>query len=436
MPQLFYQLHSGIIVLMSKPKIANIKSRMIFDSRGNPTIETDVILQSGEIGRAAVPSGASTGSHEALELRDGGNKFGGLGVNNAIANVVNKIKPSIINLNPTDQDKLDKIMIDIDGTSGKSSLGANAMLSVSLAAAKASAIYTKQPFYTYIATLADNNHKDLKLPIPMVNVINGGKHAEGASDFQEYMIVPSGRGSLNEQLQACSEIFHALKSELSRRHFQTTVGDEGGFAPKLDGGNQAVFELLLSSIEHAKYNAGKDILLGLDVAASEFYADKKYNLASENRILQSHELSQYYGQLTNDFPIFSIEDPFAENDFEAWEKFTTDYSSAIQIVGDDLLVTNPALINESIRLQRANSLLVKPNQVGTLTETIEATKLAKKAGWTTIMSHRSGETEDTTIAHLAVGLQTDYIKSGSMSRSERLAKYNELLRISEQINDK
>lgn len=417
---------------MSKPTISKIIARMILDSRGNPTVEAEVILNTGHKGRAAVPSGASTGSHEAIELRDGGSKYGGLGVEHAVNNITEKIAPSLIGKNPNDQQVIDKGLIDLDGTNNKSNLGANAILAISLSVAKASADHQGQAFYQYVANLADNK-EPAKVPTPMVNVINGGKHASGASDFQEYMIVPKGISSYTDQIRACSEIFHALKQEIANLGLQTTVGDEGGFAPILSGGNKQVFDLLISAIDRSKYRPNSDVFLALDIASSEFYVDGKYKLSSEDRILTADELSSYYKQLLVEYPIFSIEDPFSENDFDAWEKFTANFGDKLQIVGDDLLVTNPGFISDAVNANRANSLLVKPNQIGTLTETIEAVNLAKKAGWTTIMSHRSGETEDTSIAHIAVGLGTDYIKSGSMSRSERLVKYNELLRINETL---
>jgi enolase len=417
---------------MSKPAISKIVARMILDSRGNPTVEAEVILNTGHKGRTAVPSGASTGSHEAIELRDGGSKYGGQGVEHAIRNITEVIAPSLIGGNPNDQKSIDKGLSELDGTNNKSNLGANAILAISLSIAKASADQQDQAFYQYVANLA-NNKETLKVPTPMVNVINGGKHASGASDFQEYMIVPKGISSYTDQIRACSEIFHALKQEIANLGLQTTVGDEGGFAPILRGGNKQVFDLLLSAIDRSKYRSNNDIFLALDIASSEFYVDGKYKLSSEDRILTADELSSYYKQLLVEYPIFSIEDPFSENDFDAWEKFTANFGDKLQIVGDDLLVTNPRFIGDAVSANRANSLLVKPNQIGTLTETIEAVNLAKKAGWTTVMSHRSGETEDTSIAHIAVGLGTDYIKSGSMSRSERLAKYNELLRINETL---
>lgn len=406
---------------------------MILDSRGNPTIEAVVMLSSGQSGRASVPSGASTGSHEAIELRDGGSRFGGLGVENAIKNIHELIAPSLIGEDPNDQQLIDEKMIKLDGTKNKSKLGANAILAVSLSIAKAAANEKKVELYQHIADLSGNS-QTLSIPTPMINIVNGGRHAEGASDFQEYMIVPKGIATYSDQIRACSEIFHKLKQEISSLGIQTTVGDEGGFAPILDGGNKQVFDLIVDAISKANYEPGKDVFLALDIAASEFYANGKYNLKSENRILGPDELSEYYDQLMNKYPIFSIEDPFSENDYEAWENFSAAFTSKIQIVGDDLLVTNPEFISSAISAKRANSLLVKPNQIGTLSETIKAVSLAKKAGWTTVMSHRSGETEDTSIAHLAVGLGTEYIKAGSMSRSERLAKYNELLRINEYLD--
>lgn len=419
---------------MSKAKISRITARMILDSRGNPTVEAVTVLSSGHSGRASVPSGASTGSHEAIELRDGGSKFGGLGVENAIKNINELIAPKLVGENPCDQQLIDTKLMELDGTKNKSKLGANAILAVSLSVAKAAANYTNKELFQYIADLAKNS-QPLSLPIPMVNIVNGGRHADGASDFQEYMIVPKGFKNYPDQIRACSEIFHALKKEISSLGLQTTVGDEGGFAPILDGGNKQVFDLVLRAINKANYEPGREIFLALDIAASEFYSNGKYNLKSENRIITADELSDYYSQLKNQYPIISIEDPFSENDYEAWEKFTAEFASNLQIVGDDLLVTNPEFISSAISAKRANSLLVKPNQIGTLSETIEAVSLAKKAGWTTVMSHRSGETEDTSIAHLAVGLGTDFIKSGSMSRSERLAKYNELLRIKEKLGE-
>ncbi|HMS23584.1 MAG TPA: phosphopyruvate hydratase [Candidatus Saccharibacteria bacterium] len=418
---------------MSKPKINKISARMILDSRGNPTIEAVVMLSSGQSGRASVPSGASTGSHEAIELRDGGSRFGGLGVENAINNIDALIAPSLIGEDPNDQQLIDEKMIKLDGTKNKSKLGANAILAVSLSIAKAAANEKKVELYQHIADLSGNS-QTLSIPTPMINIVNGGRHAEGASDFQEYMIVPKGIATYPDQIRACSEIFHKLKQEISSLGIQTTVGDEGGFAPILDGGNKQVFDLIVDAISKGNYEPGKDVFLALDIASSEFYANGKYNLKSEDRILGPDELSEYYDQLMEKYPIFSIEDPFSENDYEAWENFSAAFTSKIQIVGDDLLVTNPEFISSAISAKRANSLLVKPNQIGTLSETIKAVSLAKKAGWTTVMSHRSGETEDTSIAHLAVGLGTEYIKAGSMSRSERLAKYNELLRINEYLD--
>ncbi len=406
---------------------------MILDSRGNPTIEAVVMLSSGQSGRASVPSGASTGSHEAIELRDGGSRFGGLGVENAINNIDALIAPSLIGEDPNDQQLIDEKMIKLDGTKNKSKLGANAILAVSLSIAKAAANEKKVELYQHIADLSGNS-QTLSIPTPMINIVNGGRHAEGASDFQEYMIVPKGIATYPDQIRACSEIFHKLKQEISSLGIQTTVGDEGGFAPILDGGNKQVFDLIVDAISKGNYEPGKDVFLALDIASSEFYANGKYNLKSEDRILGPDELSEYYDQLMEKYPIFSIEDPFSENDYEAWENFSAAFTSKIQIVGDDLLVTNPEFISSAISAKRANSLLVKPNQIGTLSETIKAVSLAKKAGWTTVMSHRSGETEDTSIAHLAVGLGTEYIKAGSMSRSERLAKYNELLRINEYLD--
>lgn len=417
--------------LMSKPKIQKVIPRMILDSRGNPTIEVDVILKNGVLGRAAVPSGASTGSHEATELRDGGSEYGGKNVQHAIDIIRNEIAPVIIGSNPGFQSQIDDKLIALDGTINKSRLGANSILAVSMASAHAYAKYTEQPLFKHFAALCNRSKQQLTIPIPMCNIFNGGRHASGSIDFQEFMIVPIGISDYSRRLRACSEIFHSLGKIMGEKGWQTTVGDEGGYSAKVSGGNTAVLDLLTKAVKDAGYEAGKDVFFALDIAASEFYKEGVYELKSENRSLSADQILKYYSQLVKQYPIISIEDGLDENDWDGWEQMVSDYASNILLVGDDLLVTNPSLIKKAISQKAANALLVKPNQIGTISETIKAVTLANEAGWKTIMSHRSGETEDTTIAHLAVGLGTDFIKTGSMSRSERLAKYNELLRIQE-----
>ncbi len=417
---------------MASQKIKKIFARWILDSRGNPTVEAEVTLRSGAMGRASVPSGASTGSKEAIELRDGDAEFGGKGVKRAVHNITQIIAPKLIGENSAKQDHIDRVLLELDGTKNKSRLGANATLAVSLATAKAFAYHENQPLYAHIAQLSGVKSKSLSIPVPMTNLMNGGRHASFASDFQEYMIVPSGIPRFPNQLQACSEIFAHLGELLKSKRFATTVGDEGGYAPKLPGGNEAPLEIIVQAISAAGYEPGKDIFLALDVAASEFYKDGIYNLKSDQKKLSSKELYDYYQKLLTRYPIMSIEDGFFETDYEPWEHFVAQ-NQKLMIVGDDLLVTNPEIIEDAIRHKRANALLVKPNQIGTLTETIKAVSLAHSAGWKTVMSHRSGETEDASLAHLAVGMGTSFIKAGSMSRSERLAKYNELLRINENL---
>lgn len=410
--------------------ISQIIARQILDSRGVPTVEVDVVLSNGGFGRAAVPSGASTGSGEALELRDGGAAYGGNGVSKAIANVREIITPALIGKHATDQRGIDELMIQLDGTENKSKLGANAILAVSLAVAKAAADAKKMPVYAYVGRMIDNT--DYVLPMPLMNVINGGKHAAGSTDIQEFMIVPVGGKTFDARMKIGAEVFMALKAELKDRKLGTTVGDEGGFAPAL-GSNEEALKLLCVAVERAGYKLGTDVAFALDCAASELYKDGVYDLKIEGRKLSSQEMTHWYEELVSRYPIISIEDGLAEDDWDGWRYLCKVLGDKIQIVGDDLTVTNVKLISKAIELKAANTLLVKPNQIGTLSETIDSVQMAHKAGWKAIISHRSGETEDTTIAHLVVGLKCAQIKSGSLSRSERLAKYNELLRIEEQL---
>ena len=407
-------------------KIFNVKAREILDSRGNPTVEVDVILENGIIGRAAVPSGASTGSREALEMRDGGTRYMGKGVLNAVNNVNNIIKKEIIGMDVDDQKALDYKMIELDGTPNKSKLGANAILGVSMAALKAAALSNKKPLYKYIG--AGTN-----LPRPMMNIINGGAHADNSLDFQEYMIIPI-KKSFKEIMQVASEVFHTLKNILKGRGLATSVGDEGGFAPNLSS-NEEGFKLIMEAITKAGYTPGVDVCLAIDVAASEFYKDGKYNLVGEGRSLTTDELIDYYAELIKKYPIISIEDPVDENDWEGFTKITAKLGDKIQLVGDDLFVTNKECLKKGIELHAGNAILLKVNQIGTITETLETIELARAYNYKTIISHRSGETEDTTIAHLAVGLNLGQIKTGSISRTDRICKYNELLRIEEELED-
>lgn len=409
--------------------ISQIHARQILDSRGNPTVEADVILDSGVVGRAAVPSGASTGSQEAHELRDNTEVYGGKGVIKAVRAVIDELQPALIGKDPSDQSAIDTTMRTLDGTPNKERLGANAILAVSLASAKAAAIAHGVPLYKYIAQLADTT--SLSLPMPMMNIQNGGAHAGFCTDIQEYMIVPVGASSFPHALQIGSEIFHALASVLKEHSYTTTVGDEGGYAPRVKNGNDEPLNLIAEAVARAGYTLGDDVKLALDVAASEFYRDGAYHMVSDNKDLGTDEMVGWLQQLLAAHPIASIEDGCAEKDWQGWQKFTAASGENVQIVGDDLLVTNTTLLKQAIDTRAANAILIKPNQIGTLTETIEAVQMAQTAGWRTIMSHRSGETEDTTIAHLAVGLGCGQIKTGSLSRSERTAKYNELLRITE-----
>lgn len=410
-------------------KIKKIIAREILDSRGNPTVEVDVILKNGTHGRAAVPSGASTGTHEALELRDGDKRYLGKGVLKAVENINKKIAPEIIGMDAEEQKKIDKLMLKLDGTENKSNLGANAILGVSLAVARASANCRKISLYRYLG-----GSKAKLLPVPLMNFINGGKHANNNLDIQEFMIVPYGAGCFAEALRMGVEVFHHIKKILNEKGMSTAVGDEGGFAPDFKNHREAL-SVLVEGIEKAGYKPYDDIAIALDPAASEFFDSEKkvYVLKSENRELSSDEMVDYYEKFVNEFPIVSIEDGLAEEDWEGWKKLTERLGKRIQLVGDDIFVTNPLRLRKGIENKIANSILIKLNQIGTLTETLEVIKKAHRAGYTTVISHRSGETEDTTIADLAVAVNAGQIKTGSASRSERIAKYNQLLRIEEEL---
>jgi enolase len=412
---------------MTSFTIKDIIGRQIIDSRGNPTVEADVYLEDGMMGRAAVPSGASTGSGEALELRDGGAEWGGKGVRKAVANINGAIREHLAGFDASDQAALDAALIELDGTDNKANLGANAILAVSLAAAKAAASAKKQPLHQYIAELTGTTQQSL--PLPMMNVMNGGQHAAGSTDVQEYMIIPIGASDFTHAMRIGTEVFHALGKVLKEAGYGTTVGDEGGYAPAVKNGNREPLELIAKAVEKAGYQLGTDVALALDVASSELYEDGNYNLVTEGRIVSASELIDWYQSIRNEFPIISIEDGLDENDWANWTGLTNRLGSDIQLVGDDLLVTNTKLLQRAIDEKAANAILIKPNQIGTLSETINAVKTAQAAGWNTVMSHRSGETEDVTIAHLAVGLGCGQIKTGSLSRTDRIAKYNELLRI-------
>lgn len=411
--------------------ISSITARQILDSRGNPTVEADVVLRDGTLGRAAVPSGASTGAGEALELRDGDNGWGGKSVYQAVRNVNEIIAPALAGKDTSDQTALDSIMLALDGTDNKSKLGANAILSVSLAAAKAAATAKKQPLWRYIANMTG---KSPSLPLPMMNVMNGGAHAAFATDIQEFMIICKGAKTFEETLKMGTEIFHALAKILKNHDYPTTVGDEGGYAPRVRSGNREPLTLLSEAITSAGYTLGSDVVFAMDAASSEFYQDGRYELKCEGKSLSSEEMIDWLEALVNEFPIVSIEDGLAEDDWSGWRQLRARIGDRIQLVGDDLLVTNTSLVQKAIDEHAANALLVKPNQIGSLTETIQAVSMAQDAGWNTVMSHRSGETEDTTISHLAVGLGCGQIKTGSLSRTDRIAKYNELLRIAESDN--
>lgn len=413
--------------------ITNIHARQILDSRGNPTVEADVVLSDGSFGRAAVPSGASTGSFEAVELRDGDLAYGGKSVLKAVDNINNEIANALKGLNPLEQAQIDQRMIQMDNTPNKGRLGANAILAVSLAVAKAAAKACRMELFQYVNALAGK--PKMSLPLPMINVMNGGQHALGVTDLQEYMIIPVSAATFSDAVRMSAEVFHALAKVLKTADYPTTVGDEGGYAPRVKNGNMEPLSLISGAIEQAGYRLGVDFAFALDVASSEFYENGKYNLSTERRILTADEMIKMYQVLISKLPVLSIEDGLNEESWEDWQKMTTELGESVQLVGDDLLVTNTARLDRAIAEKAGNAILIKPNQIGTLTETIRAVQMAQKAGWKTIMSHRSGETEDVTIAHLAVGLGTGQIKTGSMSRSERIAKYNELMRIAEMQPD-
>ncbi|MDK4702396.1 MULTISPECIES: phosphopyruvate hydratase [unclassified Rhizobium] len=407
--------------------ITDIIAREILDSRGNPTVEVDVYLEDGSLGRAAVPSGASTGAHEAVELRDGGKRYHGKGVEKAVEAVNSEIFDAIGGMDAENQIQLDNIMIELDGTPNKSRLGANAILGVSLAVAKAAAQSANLPLYRYVG----GAHARL-LPVPMMNIINGGAHADNPIDFQEFMILPVGAESIRDAVRMGSEIFHVLKKELASQGHNTNVGDEGGFAPGLSSA-PAALDFIMKSIEKAGYKPGDEIALGLDCASTEFFKDGKYVLEGEGRTLESGAMAEYLAELAAKYPIVSIEDGMAEDDWEGWKTLTDLIGKKTQLVGDDLFVTNSARLRDGIRMGVANSILVKVNQIGSLTETLDAVETAHKANYTAVMSHRSGETEDSTIADLAVATNCGQIKTGSLSRSDRLAKYNQLIRIEEAL---
>ncbi len=411
-------------------KIVRVWAREILDSRSNPTIEVEVTLNDGSIGRAEVPSGASTGKFEALELRDGDKKrYHGKGVTKAVDNVINIIGPQILEIDPFEQVKVDEFLNDLDGTANKEVLGANAILGVSMATAKAVAANLHVPLYSYLATAEPN-----VLPVPMMNILNGGKHADNNVDIQEFMIIPVGAKSYREALRMGSEIYQSLKSILKKKKLSTAVGDEGGFAPDLKSNEEAVVEIL-NAIKLAGYKKGEDVSIGLDVAASEIFSDGQYDLAGEGRRMSAEQLVDYYDDLVNRYPIISIEDGFDEDDWEGWKLMTDRLGERIQLVGDDLFVTNPERLKRGIDQGIANSILIKLNQIGTISETIETINMAKEADYTTVISHRSGETEDTIIADLAVAVTAGQIKSGAPSRGERVNKYNQLLRIEEALGE-
>lgn len=410
--------------------IKDIKARQVLDSRGNPTVEAEVYLENGGFGRAIVPSGASTGVGEALELRDGDSeRYNGKSVLKAVWNVNSKIRDVLVG-NTAEPRTVDQLMLELDGTENKSSLGANAILAVSLANAKANAKVKRTPFYQYIAELAGTTN-EMSIPMPMMNVMNGGAHASWSTDFQEYMIMPRSAGNIAEAVQMGAEVFHALKDVLKERDYPTTVGDEGGYAPLVRDGNNEPLECIKLAVEKTRYKFGEDIVIAMDIAASEFFDGERYVLKTNGDWKSSDDLINWYKWIVDNYPVVSIEDGLAEDDWNNWQKLTEELGQRIQLVGDDLFVTNVKLLERGINEKCGNAILIKPNQIGTLSETIDAVMMAKKAGFKTVMSHRSGETEDVTIAHLAVGLGTGQIKTGSMSRSERVAKYNELIRIAD-----
>ena len=411
-----------------KTNIKNIKAREILDSRGNPTVEVDVFLENGVFGRAAVPSGASTGEYEAAELRDNDkSRYSGKGVLNAVNNVNNEINKTLIGTDVNDQTKIDNTLINLDGTQNKSRLGANAILGVSLASARAASTVNDIPLYKHLGTT-----NDFIMPVPMMNILNGGSHANNTVDIQEFMIFPFGASTFSEALRIGTEIFHKLKSELHKKGLNTAVGDEGGFAPNLSSNEEAI-EIILKSIEKAGYKPGEEVFLALDVAASELYENGEYNLMSENKAFSSSEMTSYLESLVEKYPIISIEDGLDENDWDGWKKLTKSLGQNVQIVGDDLTVTNITRLQKAIDNKSMNSILIKLNQIGTLSETIQAVELARKVNYGAVISHRSGETEDTFIADLSVAMGMGQIKTGSISRSDRVAKYNQLLRIEEHL---
>ncbi|WP_153131880.1 phosphopyruvate hydratase [Dechloromonas hortensis] len=410
--------------------IVDVVAREILDSRGNPTVEADVLLESGVMGRAAVPSGASTGSREAIELRDGdASRYLGKGVMQAVENVNTEISEAIIGLDAQEQAFIDQTMIDLDGTDNKSRLGANAILAVSMAVAKAAAEESGLPLYRYFGGMGP-----MQMPVPMMNIINGGEHANNSLDIQEFMVMPVGAANFREALRCGAEIFHALKKLLDKKGHSTAVGDEGGFAPNL-GSHAEALQIIMQAIETAGYVPGQDVLLALDCAASEFYKDGKYHLSGEGLQLTSAQFVDYLANLADQFPIVSIEDGMSEADWEGWKLLTDRLGKTVQIVGDDVFVTNTKIFKEGIKKGIGNSILIKINQIGTLSETFAAVEMAKRAGYTAVISHRSGETEDSTIADIAVGLNAGQIKTGSLSRSDRIAKYNQLIRIEEDLGD-
>lgn len=423
------------LIESSRMKISTIHAREILDSRGNPTVEADVILENGIYGRAAVPSGASTGIHEAHELRDGDSKrFGGKGVTQAVENVNTTIHTLLKGQDVFEQAYLDKLMKESDGTENKSKLGANAILSVSLACVRAASNQRHIPLFQYIQELSGTSQ--IALPTPLVNIINGGKHAAHSTDIQEFMIVPVSASSFHEALRMVTEVFHALGAVLKKKGYDTTVGDEGGYAPHVQKGNSEAIDLILEAIQVSGYAPGSDIAIALDVAASEFYHGDTYTLKTENRSLTSVEMIKWLTDLTKKYPIVSIEDGLSQEDWSGWKTLTSSIGATTQLVGDDLLVTNVSFLQKGIQERAANAILIKLNQIGTVTETIEAVQLAHSAHWNSIISHRSGETEDVSIAHFAVGLNAGQIKTGSVSRTDRVAKYNELLRIEEMLGEK
>jgi len=412
-------------------EIMDVYAREILDSRGNPTVEVDVVLENGILGRAAVPSGASTGKKEALELRDGDKRrYSGKGVENAVTNIIEKIGPELLSIDVAEQVLIDRIMLDLDGTDNKGNLGANAILGVSLAVAKAAADDTGLPLYRYIGGV---NAKEL--PVPLMNILNGGKHADNNIDLQEFMIVPVGTDNVRDAIRMGAEVFHSLKGILHEKGYNTAVGDEGGFAPNLSSNEEAI-QLIIKAIEKSGFRPGEDMLIALDSASSEFYKDGKYYLKGERKEGRtSGDMISFYEELINKYPIISIEDGLSEDDWDGWKQLTSRFGNRVQLVGDDIFVTNVKLLEKGIKEGVGNSILVKVNQIGTLTETLDSVEMAKRAGYTAVISHRSGETEDTTIADLSVACNTGQIKTGSLSRTDRLAKYNQLIRIEDELGE-